>query len=75
MNMSFEDVIFICKGVISSIIFGSYFIYYTKNLINENNKNNDNRMNELKIDYNNKINFLLQKIEILENKNIWQFFK
>lgn len=74
MNMSFEDVKLICNGALGSLTFGGYHFYYTTSLINENNSNNDFRMNELKKDYDDKINNLLQKIEKIEKKSKWFFF-
>jgi len=55
--MTIEDLKIIAKGFLGSMTFGAYHIYTTTHLINELNKNN-----QLKIDE------LMKKIEKIENR-------
>ena len=77
--MTLDDLKILCKGAIGSMTFGAYHMYITTNMIHENNRNNqlkideNNRNNQLRIDEINKnnqirIEELMKKIEKLENK-------
>ena len=55
--MTLDDLKILCKGAIGSMTFGAYHMYITTNMINENNRNNQIRIDEL-----------IKKIEKLENK-------
>jgi len=77
--MTLDDFKLICKGAIGSLSFGAYHMYYTTNMINENNRNNDyklnenNRNNDYRLnEYEKKINELSNKIDRLEKKR-WFF--
>ena len=56
--MKLDDLKIIFKGAIGSMTFGAYHMYITTNMINENNRNNQLRFDEL-----------YKKIEKLENIN------
>ncbi len=77
--MTLDDLKILCKGAIGSMTFGAYHMYITTNMIHENNRNNqlkideNNRNNQLRIDEINKnnqtrIDELIKKIEKIENK-------
>jgi len=54
--------------------FGIYHIYQIKYMINENNKLNNYKINELKINYDLKLNELTKRIDRIDNKK-WKIFK
>ena len=62
------------KGVLGTMTFGIYNIYQTKYILYENNKLNDCKLNELKLNYELKLNELTKRIERIDNKN-WKIFK
>ena len=55
-----DDLKIILKGAVGSLTFGAYHMYLTINMINENNRNI-----QLKLDENNK-NIQLRNDEIIE---------
>ena len=56
--MKLDDLKIILKGAVGSMTFGAYHMYLTTNMINENNRNNQLRFDEL-----------FKKIERLEKLN------
>jgi hypothetical protein len=60
--MTLDDLKILCKGAIGSMTFGAYHMYITTNMIHENNRNN-----QLKIDENNRNNQL--RIEEINRNN------
>ena len=56
--MKLDDLKIILKGAVGSMTFGAYHMYLTTNMINENNRNNQIRFDEL-----------FKKIERLEKLN------
>ena len=56
--MFLDDLKIIFKGAAGAMIFGAYHMYLTTNMINENNRNNQLRIDEL-----------FKKIEKIENLN------
>ena len=60
--MTLDDLKIILKGAIGSLTFGAYHMYLTINMINENNRNiqlkldENNRNIQLRIDENNRNN-------------------
>lgn len=61
------------KGALGTMTFGIYNIYIS-NKIYENNKINDCKINELKLNYELKLNELTKKFERIDNKK-WKIFK
>lgn len=62
------------KGAFGTMTFGIYNLYQTKYLINENNKLNNCKLNELKLNYELKLNELTKRIDRIDNKK-WKIFK
>jgi len=62
------------KGVFGTMTFGIYNLYQTKYMINENNKLNDCKLNELKLNNEFKLNELTKRIDRIDNKK-WKIFK
>jgi hypothetical protein len=68
------NIIDVYKGAFGTMTFGIYNFYQTKYLINENNKLNNCKLNELKLNYELKLNELTKRIDKIDNKK-WKIFK
>ena len=70
--MTLEDLKILAQGAIGSMTFGAYHMYITTNMINENNRNSQMRIDEINKNSQIKLEELMKKIEKLENRR-WFF--